>query len=77
MTAERDVEEAIRAAIAETNPGWMVTGYVIVVESTDGQDRTALTYDAAPGQGVAQTLGLLDLGKRHHLTRIGDATDDD
>ena len=74
MSAAQAVEDAITAAVQAENPGAIVTGYALVIEATvpDDVDSTAFIYDAAPGQSVATTVGLLDLGHRHHLGRIGD-----
>lgn len=73
MTAAPTIEDAITAAIQGDNPGSIVTGYALVVAATvPGKDSTAFVYDAAPGQNVAHTIGLLRVGQRHHLARIGD-----
>jgi hypothetical protein len=67
------IDDAITAAIQEANPGSIVTGYVLVIAATvPDADATAFVYEAADGQNVATTLGLLDIGRRHHLNRIGD-----
>lgn len=71
----RAVHDAISEAARAANPGTIVTGFVIVIEGTDGTDTSAFIHDCAEGQSLATTLGLLDIGRRHHLARIGDATD--
>jgi len=72
---ERAVEESITAAIQTANPGTIVTGWVIVAQGTvpDDTDASAYVYDVAPGQSIALTLGLLDMGTQYHTRRIGDA----
>ncbi|KZM34543.1 hypothetical protein [Oerskovia enterophila] len=74
MSAEgRAVEDALVAAVLASNPGAIVTGFVIVVEvaTAEDPDCTAFVHDAAPGQSVAQSLGLLDVGLQYHRRRIG------
>lgn len=71
----RMVHDAISEAVRAANPGSIVTGFVIVIEGTDGTDSTAFVHDCAEGQSIAHTLGLLEVGRRYHLTRIGDAND--
>lgn len=66
------VHDAICDAVQDANPGAIVTAYVIVIETTDGSDTTGFVHDAADGQAVAHTVGLLDIGRRFHLGRIGD-----
>ena len=48
---------------------------MIVVQGTvpDDTDASAYVYDVAPGQSIALTLGLLDMGTQYHTRRIGDA----
>lgn len=72
---ERAVEESITAAIQTANPGTVVTGWVVVVQGTvpDDTDASAYAHDVAPGQSIALTLGLLDMGTHYHTARIGDA----
>jgi len=69
----RRVHDAITDAVRDANPGAIVTGYVLVIEATDGTDATSFVHDAAEGQSVSTSIGLLDLGRRHHLSRIGDS----
>lgn len=69
----RRVHDAIGKAVRDANPGSIVTAYALVIEATDGTDVSAYVYDAPEGQSVSTTLGLLDLGRRHHLSRVGDA----
>lgn len=74
MSAEaRAVEDAIVAAVLASNPGAIVTGFVIVAEiaTADDPDCTTFVHDAAPGQSVSQAIGLLDTGLRYHRRRIG------
>ena len=72
---ERAVEESIRTAIQTANPGTIVTGWVIVVQTTvpDDTDSSAYVYTGAVGQSIALTLGPLDMGTQYHTRRIGDA----
>lgn len=72
----RMVHDAISEAVRTANPGTIVTGFVLVVEGTDGTDSSAFIHDCAEGQSVAHTLGLLEVARRFHRTRIGDANDD-
>lgn len=74
MAATQGVEDAIRAAVEEDNPGAIVTGYVIVIEATTPEDAdyTAFVHAAAAGQSVAHTLGLLEIGRQRHMGRVGD-----
>jgi len=69
------VEDAIIASVQETTPGAIVTGFVVVVEMAipEHPDSTAFAHDAAPGQSVAHSIGLLDIGLLQHRSRLGDS----
>lgn len=71
------VHDAIAEAVREENPGYIVTAYVLVIEMTNGEDFTAFVHDAAEGQALAHTLGLLDVGREFHRRRIGDRRGDE
>lgn len=69
------VHDAIADAVRDANPGSIVTGYVLVIEATDGAETSAFVHDAAEGQSVTTTLGLLDVGQLYHRSRIGDGAE--
>lgn len=70
--AGRRVHDAITEAVQEANPGSIVTGYVLVVEALDENAGSAFVYDAAEGQPISTSIGLLELGRQFHLARVGD-----
>lgn len=72
MTA---VPDAITEAMQAANPGCVVTGWALTIQATTPGDPDAagFTHVTADGQPVSTTLGLLDIARRHHLERIGDA----
>lgn len=75
MSEAITIDDAITAAIQSASPGSIVTSYALVIAATTpGGDGTTFVYVSADGQNVATTLGLLDVGRRHHLGRIGDGT---
>lgn len=72
MTA---VPDAITAAVQAENPGAIVTGWTLTIQATTPDPDTAgFIHVTADGQPVTTTLGLLDIARRHHLDRIGDAS---
>lgn len=64
--------------IAEAQPGSMVTKFVLLVETADGEDRWMASY-TSPGMKAWESIGILEyamMTESNFDTRLDDETDE-
>ena len=75
---EDAVDDAIRAVMADQNPGSIVTGWALVISSVDPRwaGSTVYAYPTAQDQPIHTTIGLLAMGDNAHRREIGNGDDE-
>lgn len=72
---DTSIDDTIRDIIQRANPGTFITGWVMsAVAALHDQDGTAFVHDAAPGQSITTTRGLIEIARDYHRDRMGDLT---